>query len=162
MVANCGDTRCVLVKKDGTAVRLTVDHKPHMPEEKARIEGVGGFVTSFKSRSGVVTSRVCGAIAVSRAFGDIGLQPYLVATPHISDLITLTPDDAALIVACDGLWDIFEDEEAAQVVLSTADPEKAAKRLRNKAYGRGSTDNISVVICHTEHYTKTVSMDEDD
>ena len=42
-VANVGDSRCVLCR-DGKAVRLTVDHKPDLPEESAYIRSNGGFV----------------------------------------------------------------------------------------------------------------------
>lgn len=145
IVANSGDARCVLVNSDGTSVRLSVDHKPHLPEEKARIEKEGGFVTSHTSRDGVITSRVCGAIAVSRAFGDVGLQPFLIATPHISELTSIA-GRAGIILACDGLWDVLSDADAAAVMLAAPDPEKAARRLRNKAYSGGSTDNISCLV----------------
>jgi protein phosphatase 1L len=145
IVANSGDARCVLVNNDGTSVRLSVDHKPHLPEEKARIEKEGGFVTSHTSRDGVITSRVCGAIAVSRAFGDVGLQPFLIATPHISELTSIA-GRAGIILACDGLWDVLSDADAAAVMLAAPDPEKAARRLRNKAYSGGSTDNISCLV----------------
>ena len=57
---------------------------------------------------------------------------------------------------------MFEDAEAAQVVLSTPDPEKAAKRLRNRAYGRGSSDNVSVIVIHTAAYTRDTPMPDDD
>jgi protein phosphatase 1L len=145
IVANSGDARCVLVNNDGTSQRLSVDHKPHLPEEKARIEKEGGFVTSHTSRDGVITSRVCGAIAVSRAFGDVGLQPFLIATPHVSELTSIA-GRAGIILACDGLWDVLSDADAAAVMLAAPDPEKAARRLRNKAYSGGSTDNISCLV----------------
>jgi len=39
-VANAGDSRCVLCR-GGTAVEMSSDHKPDLPEELARIEQVG-------------------------------------------------------------------------------------------------------------------------
>lgn len=55
-----------------------------------------------------------------------------------------------LILACDGLWDVVTDEEAvdmaAHILQNGQTPEDAAKRLRNVAYGRNSTDNITVLI----------------
>jgi len=39
VTANCGDSRCILVKdNDGEVLLETVDHKPDKPEEKQRIE----------------------------------------------------------------------------------------------------------------------------
>jgi len=40
----------------------------------------------------------------------------------------------------------MDDNDAAKVVVDTANPEKAAVRLRNEAYAGGSTDNISVMV----------------
>lgn len=55
-----------------------------------------------------------------------------------------------LVIACDGLWDVVADDEAvtiaAYVLQQGRQPEEAAKRLRNVAYGRGSADNITVLV----------------
>lgn len=37
-IANVGDCRVVLCDKNGKATAMTNDHKPYLPEEKARIE----------------------------------------------------------------------------------------------------------------------------
>lgn len=55
-----------------------------------------------------------------------------------------------LVIACDGLWDVVADDEAvniaAHVLQQGRQPEEAAKRLRNVAFGRGSGDNITVLV----------------
>ena len=38
LVANLGDSRCALVRSDGSAVALSDDHKPNRPDEKARVQ----------------------------------------------------------------------------------------------------------------------------
>ena len=38
LVANLGDSRCVMVRNDGSAQALSTDHKPNRPEERARIQ----------------------------------------------------------------------------------------------------------------------------
>jgi serine/threonine protein phosphatase PrpC len=43
LAANAGDVR-IVVGNGSRAVSLTVDHKPALPEEKARIEALGGSV----------------------------------------------------------------------------------------------------------------------
>ena len=60
IVANAGDTRCVLAT-DGTVKRITEDHKPKLAREVKRIESAGGTVAH---------GRVQGLLAVSRCFGD--------------------------------------------------------------------------------------------
>lgn len=47
---------------------MSRDHKPDLPEEKARIEREGGTVTP-DPQSGI--PRINGRLAVSRGFGDI-------------------------------------------------------------------------------------------
>lgn len=53
-------------------VLLTPPHKPDRPDERARIEGLGGTVIK---PFGSTVFRVCGTLAVSRAVGDKNLQP---------------------------------------------------------------------------------------
>ncbi|OHT10744.1 protein phosphatase 2C [Tritrichomonas foetus] len=134
-VANVGDSRCVLCR-DGKAVRLSVDHKPDLPEETAYIQSKGGFV-----RDG----RVGGMLAVSRALGDGFLGDAVNPTPFIRR-VELTEDDAFLILACDGVWDVMTDQEACELVAPEIDPLQAAKKLRDQAFERNSLDNISVIV----------------
>lgn len=89
-------------------------------------------------------SRVCAILGVARALGDTFLQPMVTCVP---DVFEVSPNDYdLLILACDGLWDVVSDREAAIVALSTDDAGQAAKRLRDFAFARGSDDNISVLV----------------
>ena len=63
-VANCGDSRSVLVRSN-TAVKMSDDHKPYNEGEKDRIEKAGGLVCS---------RRVNGDLAVSRSLGDFAYK----------------------------------------------------------------------------------------
>lgn len=66
-------------------------------------------------------------------------------------------DGDFLIVACDGLWDVMEDHEAVNLVRkftaeNTSRSKKCSKQevasfLIEEALRRGSTDNITVVVC---------------
>ena len=38
LVAHPGDSRCVMVRTDGTALPLSSDHKPNRPDERARVQ----------------------------------------------------------------------------------------------------------------------------
>ncbi len=85
------------------AVQLSVDHKPNLREERMRIEDAGGVVVWAG------TWRVGGVLAVSRAFGDRPLKRYVIPTPHVN-LEELTPQDEALILATDGVWDVLSNQ----------------------------------------------------
>eukprot|EP01028_Stygiella_incarcerata_P003755 TRINITY_DN17828_c0_g1_i2.p1 TRINITY_DN17828_c0_g1~~TRINITY_DN17828_c0_g1_i2.p1 ORF type:complete len:542 (-),score=142.83 TRINITY_DN17828_c0_g1_i2:280-1905(-) len=135
-VANAGDTRGVLCR-GGTALRLSVDHVPNLLEEEARIERFGGFVST--------DGRVNGILAVSRCLGDVFLQPMVSAEPYLTS-IRLTSEDEFIIMACDGLWDVMDDQFAVDLARNYTSSFEAAARLRDVAYASGSTDNISVIV----------------
>jgi len=63
--ANAGDSRTVMCEY-GSAIDLSKDHKPNLPEERTRIMKAGGQV---------VDNRVNGCIALSRAMGDFDYKP---------------------------------------------------------------------------------------
>merc|ERR1712176_303877 len=71
-VINCGDSRVILGRRNGTIIDgggtdkgLTTDHKPSHPAERQRIYRCGGHVE--EAAGGV--ARVNGELAVSRGFG---------------------------------------------------------------------------------------------
>ena len=142
ITAHVGDSRAVLCRGE-IAVPLTVDHKPNRSDEKERIENLGGFIMFFGCW------RVQGSLAVSRALGDKQLRPYVISVPEINEFEIL-PEDQFLILACDGVWDVLTDQEAADIVNNSLSNNKdfnlAAQSLVEAAYNAGSTDNISAVI----------------
>ncbi|CAL8468810.1 g8351 [Coccomyxa elongata] len=138
VVAHVGDSRAVL-SRGGRAIALSEDHKPNRSDERSRIEAAGGVVVWAG------TWRVGGVLAVSRAFGDRLLKRYVVATPDVREE-KLTSQDDVMILASDGLWDVLTNQEAVSLIKDILDAEKAAKRLTDEAYGRGSNDNISCIV----------------
>ena len=57
-------------------------------------------------------------------------------------------DDVAMVVACDGLWDVISDEYAGIIVRNAKTAADAAVSLKNLAFALGSKDNISVIVVH--------------
>jgi len=146
-VANCGDSRAVLYQYETTS-RYSFDHKPSVPAEQERIQSMqGGIVTTIVGKQGTVY-RVQGILSVSRSFGDFILEPYITVEPFISKVIELSDclPNGYLILACDGLWDVISDEESTDMIKNIWHPTEAAEFLRDTAFNRGSTDNISVVV----------------
>mmetsp|Transcript_26289 Transcript_26289/g.78076 ORF Transcript_26289/g.78076 Transcript_26289/m.78076 type:complete len:292 (-) Transcript_26289:191-1066(-) len=145
IVANVGDSRGVL-SRAGQAVTMTVDHKPNNKDEKERIENAGGVVIWAG------TWRVGGVLAVSRAFGDKPLKQFVISTPHVREDM-LSRDDEFLILASDGVWDVINNEDSIALIRDIKDePEKAAKRLAEEAYSRGSCDNISCIVIRFKYH----------
>ncbi|MDP3889324.1 MAG: PP2C family protein-serine/threonine phosphatase [bacterium] len=111
------------------------------------------------------------SLSLSRSLGDKSYKNMrknaVIATP---DIIS-TPIEAGdiIILACDGIWDVLENKDAVQqiqetltkgtVIKSTFDPEektendgneaaveRAAENLRDHAYNKKSSDNLSVLV----------------
>ncbi|KAK0534229.1 mgpp2cl-1, protein phosphatase 2C-like protein 1 [Tilletia horrida] len=133
--ANAGDARAVLCRA-GKAVRLTYDHKGSDPQETKRIQDAGGFV---------MNNRVNGVLAVTRSLGDSSMKDYVVGAPYTTET-TLGADDTFLIVACDGLWDVTEDQDAVNLIADVEDPQRAAEILLKHALDNFSTDNTSIMV----------------
>jgi len=75
------------------------------------------------------------------------MKDFIIGTPHI-DHQTLTEQDTHIIVACDGLWDVVEDQQAVDLLLEYKDASanELSKRLLVKALTDGSTDNLSIIV----------------
>jgi serine/threonine protein phosphatase PrpC len=132
--ANVGDSRVILVH-NGTATRLTYDHKASDPEERKGVLQRGGHI---------INERVNGTLALARAIGDGHLGEAVSCVPYIKKLDR--KDGMMLILACDGVWDVMTDQEAADFVIQIANPLEAAKAIKDEALNRGSTDNVSVMV----------------
>ncbi|ETS62448.1 hypothetical protein PaG_03068 [Moesziomyces aphidis] len=133
--ANVGDTRAVLCR-NGQAVRLTYDHKGSDAQEAKRITDAGGFV---------MNNRVNGVLAVTRSLGDSNMKEFVVGSPYTTETV-LGSEDSFLIIACDGLWDVAEDQEAVDRIRDIQDPQQAAEKLVQHALSEFSTDNTSIMV----------------
>ena len=134
--ANVGDSRCVLVNKEGI-MRLSHDDRVDDPKEHERIIKQGGIISN---------GRVYGTLMLSRCFGDWGIKQYgVIVEPHISR-IEINQDDLYLIIASDGVWDVIKDEECKGFTEIFADTFDICKNFVEESLNRGSSDNISCFV----------------
>lgn len=169
--ANVGDSRVVLARKNGACLELTSDHKPSRQDEAARVRAAGGFI---------LHKRVMGELAITRAFGDksfkMGIKamleedadelgaggmsddatkdltaPLVSAEPEIASIV-LSHDDEFLLLACDGLFDVFKSQDAItfarqELIAHRGEPAEVARILSDQAIRvRRSRDNVSILI----------------
>jgi len=201
---NCGDSRAIIVRgpteaeKDATDIPVkvtvtmvveeeakvsswpllaeSVDHKPNMPSERARIEAAGGFVSSDEP------ARLDGNLAVSRALGDFEYKMDKLA-PCSQQKVSVVPDiyeirgmpaGTVLVLACDGLWDVLSSVDVANYVREQIanDPKidlgDVCAELIRMSQKLNSRDNVTVMIAHcvdgsewaetTDHFNKSDEM----
>jgi serine/threonine protein phosphatase PrpC len=148
-ILNTGDSRCVLCRNN-IGIPLTKDNKPHWPEESARIRKLGGQIVNDG-----YDWRICD-LSVSRAFGDISAEPYLTCIPDYYKY-KLNANDKFMIIACDGLWDVMNNQDAVNFVLDNCYDQVSgemvnshvniSKKLAEHAINNiGSTDNVTAIV----------------
>ncbi|CAG9462507.1 unnamed protein product [Pedinophyceae sp. YPF-701] len=118
-VANAGDSRAVLCR-GGQAIAMSHDHKPSQDREKSRIYNAGGFVSEI---GGV--ARVNANLNLSRAIGDLRYKTNKDLPPK-DQIITAEPDiqhqslrpgqDEFVVMACDGVWDVLNNQQVVDFV----------------------------------------------
>ncbi|XXG80239.1 hypothetical protein AAC387_Pa09g1157 [Persea americana] len=154
VIGNVGDSRAILGTRDEDnkliAIQLTVDLKPDLPREAARIKRHRGRVLASWDEGGL--ARVYSpnddsiGLAMTRAFGDFYLKEYgLISVPEIS-FRRLTERDEFIILATDGVWDVLSNEEAVDIVASTPHRAGAAKALVDRA-GKAWKTKFSPSVC---------------
>jgi serine/threonine protein phosphatase PrpC len=102
-------------------------------------------------------------VAVSRALGDYSLKDFVISTPEVRTTELGTNDEGFLLLACDGVFDVFSNEEAVSIIQNswaervTATTMSAvqqsnistllARDLVESAIQKGSRDIVTVVVC---------------
>jgi len=142
--ANAGDARGVLCR-NGIAVRLTYDHKGSDKQEAKRIIDAGGFVMS---------GRVNGVLAVTRSLGDASMKEFVVGSPYTTET-ELCDQDEFLILACDGLWDVTDDQAAVDLIQHVDDAQVASEMLLKHAVANHTSDNVTVLVVRFKNERST-------
>jgi serine/threonine protein phosphatase PrpC len=86
---------------------------------------------------------------MTRTLGDYSLDKNIV--PATPDIIQYPKDSstAFLILACDGIWDVMNNEQVARFVsqrTSTTRLDNIASQLLDECLQKQSTDNMTVYI----------------
>ena len=155
-VANAGDSRAILIR-GGKAIGLSNDHKPALAAEKKRIEAASFSVTVdtlVLHGKRVKVPRIDGKLAVSRAIGDdsfkdVDDEPATWAVTSVPEVLSHDVQGGdTLVLACDGLFDVCDNDFVAGFVTqhSQTDANSLATLLAEEAINKGSDDNVTVVV----------------
>ncbi|CAI0540807.1 unnamed protein product [Linum tenue] len=166
IIGNVGDSRAVLATRDEDnylhAVQLTVDLKPDLPREAARIHQCKGRVFALQDEPEVarvwLPNNDSPGLAMARAFGDFCLKDFgLISVPDLY-YRRLTSKDEFIILASDGVWDVLSNIEAVDIVASAPGRSTAARALIDCAvrawrlkYPTSKNDDCAVVCLFLDH-----------
>jgi serine/threonine protein phosphatase PrpC len=125
-LANVGDSRAYLINQNGIN-RLTVDdtviaqliERGDLDEDKARDHPAQGELTR-----------------------NIGSKPRAEIHFHYQKLASRD----VLMLCCDGLTDVIEDEEIRDIILAADTSQEACRDLVNLANRRGGPDNVTLIV----------------
>ncbi|KAJ6738362.1 PROTEIN PHOSPHATASE 2C 6-RELATED [Salix koriyanagi] len=166
VIGNVGDSRAVLATRDKDdsllAVQLTVDLKPDLPREAARIQQCKGRVFALQDEPEVprvwLPNNDSPGLAMARAFGDFCLKDFgLISVPDVC-YRHLNDRDEFIILATDGVWDVLSNKEAVDIVASAPGRSTAARALVDCAvrawrlkYPTSKNDDCAAVCLFLEH-----------
>lgn len=157
--ANAGDSRAILVLKSGKIIELSHDHKPDNDGEMKRVKAAGGFVEDGRVQGIIAVSRAIG----DWEYKNPNLQyekkstkkkkkgeevppalPYrnieeskrhqVSSFPDIKK-VPMQSDFDFVVIACDGIWDCYTNEQAAKFVRTKR--EKGPKKPKTKSSKSG-------------------------
>ncbi len=147
-IINLGDCKAVLCKNN-LAIALTRDHRPMWPDEKTRIQNLGGKI-KFDGDDWRIKD-----YSVSRSFGDLNAKPFMSHTPDLYKY-KLHAQDKFIVIACDGLWDYMTEQDVINYINDKCfiqdkknydNIKTIASDLANFAIKKkNSTDNVSIII----------------
>lgn len=157
-ICNIGDSMTILLKKNNNynPCFFSLEHKPELPEEENRIKLSGGYVCS--------NGRVCGNLAVSRAFGDMEFKTkldytenYIVAIPDVTEFECEEGD--IIIHMCDGITESeFTPQQVCDYIKENinlySDLEILSSLICLEALRRNSKDNLSCMIIKLQNCEK--------
>lgn len=143
-----------------SAVPLTDDHKPERQDERLRITLNNGRVAQVTDALGQAVgpfrvwhkSLWTPGLAMSRAFGDLGVRSLGVVPTPEHRYAEVGPEDKYLVLGTDGVWDHISNDDAAQIVTSYRDVKHSCAALVDEAHRRwreekeGYVDDITAVV----------------
>ena len=165
--ANVGDSRAVYgvrthrTKKGYDVIPLSSDQTPMLASEKKRIcskYGPKAISAIFDEEGNAIgPERVwfkdCNfGLAMTRSLGDIlGKNTGVIALPEY-ETVDIEAGESIIILASDGLWDMYSNEEALGVAMKHPSPMAAANALGKLAVQRwnkeegAAVDDITITV----------------
>ncbi|KAF9229161.1 protein serine/threonine phosphatase 2C [Gyrodon lividus] len=144
-VAHCGDARVLLCSTNGGFVYpMTENHYPDSRVEATRLRRMMGSALITDSFG---ESRWMGALANTRALGDLKFKPFGVTPePEVRTKLLEGQDWAYMVVVSDGISSILSDDEIVDLARDAPTPKAAADRILSFSQELGPWDNATAIV----------------
>ncbi len=149
-MASLGDSVGTLVSKNGSFVQVSEEHTPATRQDECQ--------RILRSHGSIFANKVAGKVAVTRAFGNPELKPFIVAEPECRE-IPLAPCHDLLILSTDGLYRSRTQAEVVHRVRELRRASFSLKQISEKIleecvadFGRASYDNLTLLIVDVAAY----------
>ena len=184
-VAQVGDTRALIIDRNGEAYPLTEYHHPSSPVESKRLRRYATkfFLTDSFGEERFVT------LANTRAFGDVNFkQMGITAEPQVSSIIvgdsttiasrltewerksytigSLGGDELSLVLCSDGVMNSITDQEVADIIMAScrkkpglATPQSCAEDVVHFVEDVGGDDNATCLVIRLTGWGKWPDID---
>lgn len=185
-IAHVGDTKAILVDREGIAHAMTQPHHPSTPNEASRLRK---YATNFFMTDLFGEERFI-ALANTRAFGDVKFKDMgVTAEPEITECVVgdaeavhgaLTTeevrgltvgghggDESFLVLVSDGVTGVLTDQEIADVVMlhynlnghGKSNPQKCAEEVVKFVEYVGGDDNATCLVVRLAGWGKWPLVD---
>jgi len=172
-IAHVADSTCCLMSYENgnqgahKGIALTRDHKPDLPDERARIEKNGGRVVfdGYSNHRVYAKNGRYPGLNMSRCLGDLlgHTDAGCSCEPEVSER-DVSPNDHVLMLCSDGVWEFMTPQEGADIIAPYKDPSQAttaADKLAKNAWDRwikeeggAVVDDITAVLIYLQHVGK--------
>lgn len=167
-VANAGDSRCLLFRKNGDIYVMNEEHKPGNSEEGARISKAGGIV---------LNGRINEILNLSRALGDLEYKQNFLLPPEdqiisgVPDVVVknIDSDDLFMLIGCDGVYERLSDMNLRNIVLDGWENGFEMQDVLDSILDQtcspdfnqlsGGYDNMSAILVHFKQENQKPNLD---
>lgn len=159
-MGHVGDSRIMYVSEkdlensNWLPTYLSQDHKPNVPEEKARIESKSGEVKRISKDSPYRVynkGQLQPGLAITRAMGDISAHLCgVIHEPEIFGIDCVREQGGFIVVASDGAWEFLSPDSIAKCLQKHK--VNSAEYIANKAFNRwvnqgiDNSDDITALV----------------
>ena len=138
-ICHLGDSRVIIVRKDGTVRQLTNDHKANDLSEIEIVKSRNGFFEN---------GRLSKQLAVTRSLGDFHVYGMINEPDALQ--YKITDQDYRIVIGCDGIFDVLTNEFIAFLVMKYRNVYQASVAVRNAALHRDTSDNVSALVINVD------------